>query len=791
LRAGDVRLTMGGEPTFVSIDNRDGEEWNFTAASEEKRKLSAILLRRLQKSWAPGALLHFGQGKWYPGETLPRWALGCYWRSDGVPIWEKQHLLADEVRDSGHGAAEAKAFVEKLARVLGVKQKHIIAGYEDAWYYMWRERRLPGNIDPLASKLEDKAERERIAKILEQGLGSVVGYALPMKPSAGAPRGWVSGPWFLRTEHMFLLPGDSPMGLRLPLDSLPWVAPADYPFIHARDPFDRAAPVLALNNPTFPRPDVSGKREESVGKAADALGSAVSEKRPALNESASWIVRTALCVEARRGNLYIFMPPTHDAGDYLLLLGAVEETSAVLQMPVIIEGSPPPSSPWLKNFKITPDPGVIEVNLQPAKSWEELVEHTTTLYEEARQARLGTEKFMVDGRHIGTGGGNHVILGGETPADSPLLRRPDLLRSLICFWQNHPSLSFLFSGLFIGPTSQHPRVDEARNDSLYELELAFKQIPQAIEKGKVPPWLTDRLFRNLLIDPSGNTHRAEFSIDKLYSPEGSAGRLGLLELRAFEMPPHARMSLTQQLLLRALVARFWKTPYQQKLVRWGTELHDRFMLPHFVAEDFDDVLVDLQRHGYPLKKEWFAPHLEFRFPRYGGVARRGVHLELRQALEPWHVLGEQGNTGATVRYVDSSLDRLEVKVLGLIDSRHAVLCNGRTVPLHPTGTEGEYVAGVRFRAWKPAECLHPNIGVHSPLTFDIVDHWNSRSLGGCTFHTAHPGGRNHITLPVNAYEAESRRLARFFQMGHSAGRVSIPPEERNQEFPFTLDLRAP
>jgi uncharacterized protein (DUF2126 family)/transglutaminase-like putative cysteine protease len=780
LKAGDVRLTMGGEPTFVSIDNMDGEEWNFTAVSEEKRHLSGILLRRLQKQWAPGGLLHHGQGKWYPGESLPRWALGCYWRTDGVPLWEDQSLFAEETRDYGYGATEAKEFISKLAQVLGVKQKHIMPGHEDAWYYLWRERRLPTNVDALASKIEEKEERERLGKIFLQGLGKPVGYALPMQASPGAPRGWTSGPWFLRHEHLFLLPGDSPMGLRLPLDSLPWVAPSDYPFLHPRDPFDR---TLA---PMPPRTALFQRRKEGILSGADRSSDKI-EKKPLSGESADWIVRTALCVESRKGRLHVFMPPTRELDDYLLLLAAVEETSAALRMPIVIEGATPPSTPALSSFKVTPDPGVIEVNLQPAKSWKELVSHTTTLYEEARLARLGTEKFMIDGRHVGTGGGNHIIVGGEIPADSPLLRRPDLLRSLICFWQNHPSLSFLFSGLFIGPTSQHPRVDEARNDSLYELELAFKQVPNGAQ---VPPWLVDRLFRNLLVDSTGNTHRAEFSIDKLYSPDSSSGRLGLLELRAFEMPPHARMSLTQQLLLRALIARFWKSPYAQKLVRWGTQLHDRFMLPHFVHEDFSDVITDLQNHGYALKEEWFAPHFEFRFPRYGGITQRGVELEIRQALEPWHVLGEQGMAGTTVRSVDSSLDRLQVKVSGLTDSRHVVLCNRHLVPLRPTGRTGEFVAGVRFRAWRPPECLHPTIGIHSPLIFDIADRWNSRSLGGCTFHTAHPGGRNHTTLPVNAYEAESRRLARFFQMGHTPGEIDIPPEQKNPEFLFTLDLRA-
>jgi uncharacterized protein (DUF2126 family)/transglutaminase-like putative cysteine protease len=803
LNAGDVRLTMGGEPTFVSAVDRNGDEWNTTALGPTKRHHAADLLFRLKRRFSHGAFVHFGQGKWYPGEQLPRWALGCYWRADGEPAWTSEHLFADEEQPDGSTAADAEVFIRALCDTLGVTDAHVQAGYEDVWYYLWRERKLPTNVDPFDARLDDEQERDRLRRVFTQGLDTVIGYALPLVPTLDDREPWRTGPWFLRAERLYLVPGDSPMGYRLPLDSLPWVADGDAPHPFASDPMAPRPPLpgrealLAHAGPRlqtpFDRKRPAGATRAPGGEAADGARrpdeAREASRLPARHESAPWIVRTALCVEPRGGVLYVFLPPIPRLERYLQIVAAIETTAARLQRQVLLEGYPPPDDPRLRSLSITPDPGVIEVNVEPASTWSQLVDQTTVLYDEAHQASLSTEKFMLDGRHTGTGGGNHFVLGGPTPADSPFLRRPDLLRSLVAYWHNHPSLSYLFSGLFIGPTSQAPRVDEARHDSTYELGIACSQVPEP--GGSTPPWLVDRLLRHLLVDVTGNTHRAEFCIDKLYAPESAGGRRGLVEMRAFEMPPHARMSLAQQVLLRALVARFWQTPYRAELTRWGTELHDRFMLPYFVELDFEDVLLEMREAGYPFAPRWFAPHLEFRFPRAGELATRAVHLTLRQALEPWHVLGEEGAAGGTVRYVDSSLERLQVLATGLTGARYTITCNGRPLPLQPTGRNGEAVAGVRFRAWQPASCLHPTIPVHAPLTFDIVDTWMARSIGGCQYQVMHPGGRSYEQFPVNSYEAESRRLARFTTLAHTPGRLTPPQAVRSREFPYTLDLRTP
>ena len=762
---------------------------------------------KLKDHFGPNGFVHMGQGKWYPGEPLPRWQYALYWRKDGLPTWSEPTLWADPHKDYELKPEIANTFLKKLAYYLGVAEQNVKAAYEDAFYFLWEAGNLPVNIDPLKVPAGDKPERKKLAELLEEGISDAVGYVLPLQWDH-SQQTWASCYWEFSRNELFLIPGDSAIGLRLPLDRLAYMSPKQQPVLREESPLNQEG---ELTSPETVNTTIGSR----AGGAHELPTSSPLENGEVSFQPTHYIqtIKTALSAEVREGKLYIFLPPVETMEMFLDLLASIEKVAKELETPIILEGYQAPYDARMTKLVVAPDPGVIEVNIHPASDWQTIVQNYDTLFELARECKLGAEKFMLDGKHTGTGGGNHITLGGKSPVESPFLRRPDLLRSFVNFWQNHPGLSYLFSSAFVGPTSQSPRVDEGRQSMLYELEIAFRELER---QENPPPWIVDRLFRNLLIDITGNTHRAEFCIDKLYSPDSQSGRLGILEMRGFDMPPHKELCLAQLLLIRALTAVFWKHPYKKKLVRWGAALHDKFLIYHFVKEDLAEVVDYLNEHGVAFQLAWLEPFFEFRFPILGKVNMGDVKLHIRAGIEPWNVLGEEMSNSGTARFVDSSVERIEVTVEGLQPERYQLLCNQTNVPLTETGVSGKYVAAIRYKAWNPPSALHPTIGEDVPLVFDVYDTWNNRSIGGCTYHVSHPGGRNYDTFPVNSFEAEARRTNRFWEYNHTPKAVeqiksqgnaanvglryvsttheiqenvtfnTMPPDP---EYPYTLDLR--
>jgi uncharacterized protein (DUF2126 family)/transglutaminase-like putative cysteine protease len=750
LTASGLEVWIGGEPTFIAREGQTKEEWQGGAIGADKWKRGRKLADQLRDRLAPGGLILFRQGKVYPGESLPRWALDVIARRDGQPLWPARSLVEAGTID------HAKTVATKLAAELGIAAA-LHAAYEDPWEVLRSEAQLPPSIDPRTAGLDDPEERRRLAKILDRGVGREVGYVLPLGREGET---WRTDHWTFRREQLFLIPGDSAIGLRLPLESLP-----------------AAAPILWADAPDLPDP-----RRDAPDDGQPAEKREAAPKAPRREDVVTGL-RTALAVEPREGQLWMFLPPVPRFSDFCELVLAIDRVREATGFAIHLEGYPPPPSPALKRFAVTPDPGVLEVNLPPAASSREAAALHHEVFEAALASGLTAERYMVDGRAAGSGGGNHITIGGPHAERSPWLVRPSLLASLINFVQHHPSLSYMFSGMFVGPTSQAPRVDEARHDALYELELALPRVHQ-----NPPAWQVDALLRHLLIDVAGSTHRAELSIDKLFDPGSSFGRQGLVELRAFEMPPHPRMITAQAILIRALVASFAE-PYNHELVRWGSALHDRFLLPYWMWRDFEDVLAHLATTGHALPADAYKPFVELRCPLVGMLDGDVGRVEIRNAIEPWHVLGEETSATGTSRYVDSSMERIEIRAIGLDPERYAVTVNNTLVPLREVAGRDVRVGGVKFRAWCPPHALHPHMGIHHPLRIDLVDTWARRGIAGGAYHVWHPEGRAFDAAPLTRVEAVARRAQRFTHTGPAAWPITARAVAPHPEQPYTLDLR--
>lgn len=787
LAAQDIRLANAQTLSFVSPAHRYAPEWSTQALGQHKRQVAEELLQRLKRLWAAGAVIQETQGEWFGGETLPRWQLQVCFRSDGLPLWHHEDWHDIHALQEPLTAADLETFARSLTRNLQLSPDYLLPAHEDPLYELWRNRRTL-QFHPPAEALSDTTSRRQLADRLSETRCDPVAYVLPLRwePLTGR---WHSGRWSFRRGGLYLVPGDSAPGYRLPLGSLPVDAEAAALRDPERCPFETRSLL----------PGVHGELSTRLTHLLSAPLLEVADD----DHPQGTVPRTALSLRLHQGRVRVFLPPLTHLEHYLELITAIEATAVTQGIPVMFEGYPPPQDHRLRRFTLEPDAAVLKLGLPMTSDWPLSQTTLTTAYAEAARLGLYGLHSRNTGSRMGPGGSTELVLGGEEPAQSPFLFRPRLLRSLIACWQHHPALSYFLAGRQIGPSGHAPRPDEGRADALYELDIALARMPLD-EPGL--PWIPDRILRHLLADPSGDIRRAEIRIDSLYDPDRMGQRLGHIILRAFETAENAPLATAQLLLVRALIATLSRRPINRPLIDWGTALHDRYLLPGVLWADLKTVLAEIREAGIPIQDEWYQPLLEGRFPLLGGVQWGEIRLELRPAHEPWPILAEEVTASGVARFVDSANDRVQVEVWGITPDRHVLACNGRRVPLQSTGTRGHYLAGVRYKVWNPVATLHPTLPPVYDLAFDLIDTWTGKVVGRFTYQPPRPSVPGPVALPVRPLlEPEgsgapkpSRTAPIAPPLMSSAGEFLVrtpaerylqpPPEEHNPRHPYLLNL---
>lgn len=781
-----LKPALGVSLSLVSGQDGMTPEWSTQAIGPSKRALAESLSISLRKRLGPGGVPQLGQGEWYGGESLPRWRLGCFFRADGAPVWRNpERLTLGHAQDTrlppllADQSDQAQRLAQSIARGLGIGPARVVPAHEDPLHELWRAR-APGNL-AAPGELRDPLRRAALAERLSGVPRPPTGYVLPLSWDH-ARACWVTGAWRFRRGGFYLAPGSASMGYRLPLDSLIDDEAGVFEAQIDRSPLEARGGL-----PDF-HADVRARLERGSTQASTR------DDHPP---------RTALCVEARAGRLFVFLPPVSHLEHYLDLVAAVEVSAEALKLDVSLEGYPPPEDPRLRRFWIEPDAGVLRLDLPETSNWDELLTTLGAAYEEAWALGLGTERLSADDGRLASGGGGPLTIGGVSPAESPFLTRPEILRSLVAYWQRHPCLSYLFAGRLIGPSGSAPRPDEGRDEMLYELSVALDRLPSGTSD---KPWLPDRVLRHLLTDPAGGLKRAEIRVDQLYSPERASQRLGRITINAFESAPETHLAALQALLVLGLIGRFGRHPDSGELRRWGPALHDRFMLPDILWDDLRSVVGDLVAAGYPFQLDWFEPLFERRFPVLGSVPIGPLTLKLRSAHEPWPLLAEEATGAGVARFVDAANERLQVTLSGAHPGRYVLVCNGHRVPLQETATHGEYIAGIRYKISNPPATLHPTVWPVQSLVFDVIDTWSGPVIGGCTYLPPQPqlwGSIGTPALPPATGEPREAprvfpvpilsmralgRSGRFLPHGSGLGPMTAPPKIDDEQFPHLLDL---